>query len=496
MAPTPAASQDRSSGSPGPHPGHLGKGRFALVLLALLWPAQLLTAAGVLTGMGQAQIAEHYHTTQIAWFALVYTLIGTLLTPFAAKAADVFGKQRVLIVITALGLVGDLVTALAPDFRTLLVGRGIAACYAPIAALVYATVREVFPPKQAATASGVISSSFGFVVAACPLLAGWLLDDFGFRGALWCLVACTALALVLLAFVPDSGHRAERTGFDWLGGLLLGGGVTALIYGAQQATAWGWADARTLGVFAGALLVLVAFVLVERVVTHPLLDVRMLSRRAVAGSLGSTSLVLGTYFAVGNLITYLGLYPAIPGVSDGLGWSATHLAWVTLPAGVVLTGTGVAAGLLVRRIDTRFLWWSGGVLAVIGLLLQSAYHHNAGQVIAFGVFTGLGGGLLLACGPVLIIKAVSPDEQGLASGMYVMLYGLVQTLVTQVLFTVLAHHTTVLKGTAFYRDAGYTGAYTAAAVCLAVGLLVSLFIPKVSPVADEQPEDHLAEVTA
>ena len=76
--------------------------RFLVLLLALIWPAQLLTAAGVANGMVTAGIAQAFQTTQVVWFGLAYTLVATLLTPVAFGApliagmmADAFGFRAV-----------------------------------------------------------------------------------------------------------------------------------------------------------------------------------------------------------------------------------------------------------------------------------------------------------------------------------------------------------------------------------------------------------------
>lgn len=462
----------------GPHDRGMGA-KLTVIMLALLWPAQLLTVAGVMTAIAQAQIAQTFHTTQIVWFGLIYTLVSTLLTPFVVKAADILGKKRVMLAITALGLIGDVIAAVAPSYGTMLLGRGIAAFYGPIAALVFATVREVFPPRHVGTASGIIGSAVGVVVTVCPLLAGWIIDGFGFRGALWFLALATAVGLVLIYFlVPETPVRADRSSFDWAGGILLGGSVTALIYGVGQGSVWGWTDLRTLALLIGAVVALVVFVIVERAVAHPLLDVRMLGRRSVATVLAATSIVQGATFAASTLIVLIGLFPSIPGISAGLGWTATHNAVVGIGPGLLLFAIGYFAGKVTRRVDPRFLFMIGAALTVVGMVLQGFFHADELQIILTTAVANVGGGLVFACTPIMIIGAVSPAEQGLVNGMSIMLNGLMTAIGTQVLFAALAQHTNVLDGTAFYADAGYREGYFALAAVVAVGFLVSLAIPR------------------
>ncbi|MEW1776931.1 MFS transporter [Streptomyces sp. NPDC086777] len=456
------------------------------LLTALLWTAQVLSASSVIAAFAQADVAQHFHTAHIAWFGLIYSLVGTLMTPFAVRLGDIFGKRRVMLALIALGLVGDVLTALAPTFGVLLVGRAVAACYAPMAALVFATTRDVLPPRRVGQVSGVIGATLGAVVAICPVIAGWLMDDFGFRGALWFVAAVTAVAFILVyLFLPETPRRSRGEPFDWSGGLLLGGSISALIYAIGQGTTWGWTDSRMVGLTAGALVGFVGFALVERAVAHPMMDVRMLMRPRVSTVLVVTSVAQGTAFAAAAVMTVvIPLYPHIPGVSDGLGWTAMHSALIGLPAGIVLFLAGMAAGLVTRRVDPRLPWLLGLALATGGLVLQAFHHHNESQIIVTGVVASLGMGILYASVPILVVGAVTARDQGVASGMSLMLVGLMTTVASQVIFTIMGHTSVVMKGTAFYRDAGYRQAYIALAAAMAFALLLSLFLPK-----PQMPED-------
>lgn len=470
--PTPAAPVD------GPD-RRLG-GRLTLVLLAMLWPAQMLTVAGVFTALAQASVAQHFHTTQIAWFTLVYSLVVTCVTPFVARAGDLFGRRRIMLLILAAGVLGDLLVVMAPNYETMLVGRGIAGLYGPMAALVYASARDVFPPRHVGLATGAIGSAAGIVLVTCPLLGGWLLDHFGFKGALWALTAGVALGFVLvLCFVPKIPPTETNVSFDWWGGLLLGASATTMIYAIGQGGTWGWTDAKLFGLLGLSVVLAVLFVLAELRAAEPLLDVRMLARRDVASVLVSTAVGQGTFFAAGTMIVFVALYPHIPGVSDGLGWTGTHNAVVGLPAGVLILLVGLAAGILTRKMDPRIPWRVGLAVTALGMVGQGLYHHNETQIIIFGCLTNLGAGLVLACAGILLLGVVSPKEQGVASGMSIMLTNLVNTVAAQIMFSALNSDSRILNGTSFYLDGALRSAYFAMAGCMAFALLLSVFIPKV-----------------
>ncbi len=464
-------------------PGTASRARtapFWLIVVALLWPAQLVNASSVITAVTQAQVAIAFHTSQISWFMVIYVLIGTLLLPFAVKLSDMYGKRRVMMTLIAAGLVGDVICALAPSYGALIAGRAIAACYVPVAALALAAARDVIPVRRLPAVIGTIGAALGAIVALGPLLAGWLLDSFGFRGALWFVAACTIISLVLTVTVlPDTPRYAQRRGFDWIGGTLLGIGILAVMAGVGDASGVGWSSPKVLVPLIGGIIVLLAFVVVERRVSSPVLNLAMLSRRKVATVLSVTSLLQGTAFAAAATMTVvIPLYPRIPGVSDGLGWSALHGAVVGLPAGVVLFGMGLLVALGARRINLRLTWLIAVVVATAGLVGEAFFHYDATQIIITGIVAALGTGVIFGCTPILVLESVSTEEQAQASGMSLMLVGLMATLGAQFLFTTLNSYSTVAHGTAFYHDAGYRSAYLVLAAIFVLGLVISFAMPR------------------
>lgn len=456
--------------------------RYALLVFSLVWAAHLTALLGILAGTAQSDIALHFRTTEIVWFTLVGSLVGTFVTPFVVKFAGMCGKKRVMVVIAALGLLGDLIAALATSYGVLLVGRGIAGVYIAAGPVAYALTRDIFPRHLVGSATGLLGGSVGLVAVGGPFLTGWLLDDFGFRGALWFMVIGAAIALAaLVAFVPESPVREPRTRVDWLGGLLLGGGLTAIVYGLGEGSDWGWGSGRTVGFLGGGVLALVAFVAVQNNVPHPLFPMGLLARRPVWTTLLAGSLAQASAFSVGTFMYLMALMPDIPDVSDGLGFSATHNALVNVPNSCVVLLSAVAAGTLARRFDGRRVLCLGALVFGAGFALTSQYHHNEAQLIAVGVVGGIGMGMIVSTVPVLVIQAVEPSEQALGSGALSMLAGVLGAVVTQVVFTVMAGDAKVMHGVELYRDAAFTHAYLVVAGLAVVTALLTLLIPHPQP---------------
>ncbi|MFF8449939.1 MFS transporter [Streptomyces leeuwenhoekii] len=463
--------------------------RLVLLLIALAWPTQLLAAGGILGANATAGVAQAFHTTQVVWFGLTLTLVSTLLTPFAIKLGDLYGKKRVMLAMTALGALGEALAALAGSFWLVLAGRAIAGFYGPFGALSFAAVRDTFPPRLVRQASGIMGSSVGLVALGSPFLAGWLIDNWGYRGALWFLAAATAAAFVLVALlVPETPRYAFDAGFDWLGGLVLGGGLTAVVYAVGQGQSWGWSAPRTLGWLGASAVALVAFLFVERSRAHPILDLHVLRRRPVALALTAGGLAQTVAFTMPGLAILLALYPHIPGVSAGLGWTAHHNAVVSVSWNAVMFGTGLLVSRYLRHYDARRIWCAGLAVMAVGYTLVGFFHSTELQLIVTSCVANAGAGIVVAGAPALVVGVVSREEQGLGSGMLNMLVSLFGAVLTAGAYAVLAADSTVVGGTAFYLDTGYSWIFWLGALVTLAALILSLIIP---PLRDPAEEDAL-----
>lgn len=453
--------------------------RHVLIIVALLWTVQLVSLVAALSGISQADVAIHFQTTQIAWFTLMTLLSGTFFLPFLVKAAALFGKKRVLLVATGLGFVGDLIAAVATDYRTLLIGRAVAGLYAATMPLGYAIIRDILPRRWIGIANGILAGGVGLVAFGGPFLAGWLLDDYGFRGVLWFMAVSTAVSFVMVAvLVPESPVRTLGGRMDWIGGILLGAGVTLIVYAVGEGSHWGWGSGKFAGFVVGGVVALIAFVLVERRVAEPLFPPSMTRRRPVWTVLLATSVAAGSLSAVGVVIQMLVLMPAIPHVSEGLGWSGTHNAIVTSPISAMIILGAVGTGWIARRVDARRLLALGSALTVVGYGIGTQLHHSGPQIVGMGLIAGLGTGMVVAVVPIMIIEVVSPQEQALANGAQTLAQGVAQIVVSQLAFVVMSQHGVVLKGTQFYLDAGFTNGLWLVVGCCAVGTLLVALVPR------------------
>jgi predicted MFS family arabinose efflux permease len=183
------------------------------------------------------------------------------------------------------------------------------------------------------------------------------------------------------------------------------------VFGFSQAEPRGWSDPLTLGALAAGVVLLVAFVLIERRSSHPLLPLRIVLDRNRGGSYLSVLISGAGIFAVFLFLTFY--------LQNNRGWSpvTTGLAFLPMVAMIVVAST-TSNAVLLARVGPRPLVTTGMLLAAAGMLIltqlgeQSSY---AGHILPALLVTGLGLGQIFAPAINTATLGVEPADAGVAS---------------------------------------------------------------------------------
>lgn len=455
--------------------GNAGKTRstghhvLVLTLLVLLVELTGLTYTMVtpaLTGIGKT-----FRATDGAWVITAVTLVGALAYAVFGKLGDIFGKKRMALAVTMIFAVGAVLSAIAPTFGVLVAGRALQGAGLVTLAMVYGLIRDLFPKKMIPVALGFVGAGFGASPIIGPVVGGYLIDAYTFRGVFWFLAAYSlVIAILVLMLVPESPVRA-RVRMDWIGVLLLGAGALVLLLGIGNAGTAGWGDARTLiGVVAGVLL-LVAWFGYERRPAQPLIDPELLKRRRVAATLTTSFFV--QFALVGNALL-VPLFVMTPrGHGYGFGSTALGAAKFAAVAGITGVVAGPLAGALARRIGPRVTLAIGTAAIAAGAVLMALFHTTGGEVIAGQAVFGVGIGACSASMSNMIVQSVPAHVQGISGGMLNLTGSLGSSIGSQVLVVILLipAATTAAGGQVVYGELGFTVAYLTLGLTGALGLL-------------------------
>ena len=351
-------------------------------------------------------------TQDLQWIVDAYTLVFAGLLIVGGNLGDRLGRRRVLQAGLVLFALMSVASALSRSTGELIASRaamGVAAAliYPATLARVGEHVRE---QRERATAIGIWSGVSGLAVAIGPVTGGLLLRHFSWSSVFYVNVPVVIIALVAgMRLLPES--RDPRAGrFDPLGALLSIGGVGLLVWTVIEAPRHGWASATTIAGFAGALVILAAFVGWQLRRPDPLLDVRLFANPRFTAASGAIALAFFGLFGFIFLITqYFQLVLSYDPLRAGL---------ATLPFAVVTGVVSPAAIALMKRAGTKVVVTAGlalmstGFVVAAGTSADSAYW---GRIITSMIL--IAAGLALAASPATeaIMGALPPAKAGVGS---------------------------------------------------------------------------------
>ncbi|MFF7167056.1 MFS transporter [Streptomyces sp. NPDC008086] len=173
-----------------------------------------------------------------------------------------------------------------------------------------------------------VFSLFGALGYSSGLILGGLLTGIGWRWTFLMPVPLALLAVVVGALLIPRDHRTESGGQDPAGAITLTAGMLLAVYAVVTAPDLGWTDAATLATFGAAVVLLLAFVLIERRVRHPLVRFGILRQGTTIRANLSMVALMGAYLSFQFMMTLF--------LQDGRGWSPLRMAFALLPVGLIV----------------------------------------------------------------------------------------------------------------------------------------------------------------
>ncbi|WP_246612882.1 MFS transporter [Paractinoplanes bogorensis] len=354
-------------------------------------------------------------TSAASWVVTANLLAAAVLTPALGRLGDLHGRRPVMLGVLILVLLGSVLAATTSSLPLLIVGRVAQAASFGLFPLAIGMLREELPPQRLTGAMALVSGMLSVGAGFGLVVTGLLMRDGGDYHELFWLA--TALTVIGLAGVWQLPRRAGvATGrLDWAGAALLGLGLVLLLLPLEEGNGWGWGSARVLGLLAGAVVVLVAFVLFERRVTHPLVSPRMLSHRPIVVA-NAAGLFLGfAMFAVFLAVSALVQTPHdVAGYGFGASVLAASLVYL-LPGTALGVVTAPLGGRLVARFGAKATLVIAAVLAGAGFTLLAVLHSATWEVIAGALIVNTAVTFGYAALPALLIAHVGPAETGIAN---------------------------------------------------------------------------------
>jgi EmrB/QacA subfamily drug resistance transporter len=352
-------------------------------------------------------------TSALEWIVNGYTLSLAVLMVTMGKLGDIFGRKRVFLIGLIVFTAASFACGIAPNLGALVFFRvlqGIGGSIMMPGTL--SIITATFTGKERAQAIGIWAGISGLALAAGPVVGGLLVEYVNWQAIFFVNVPIGILAfLVGTRVIRESYDATAARSVDYLGVATLTPSIFALTLALIEGQGWGWASGRILGLFAAALVLLVAFVVIENRQANPMVSFPMFRSRAF---LAANVITFVLTFGMFGTIFFLTLY-----MQNVLGYSAIQSGLRTLPMTALIIVGAPLSGRLVGRIGGRPIVFAGLTLIGLGLFIDSrrlTAHSDYTVLLPSFILIGIGIGFAMSPLSSIAMGAVERTKAGVASG--------------------------------------------------------------------------------
>ncbi len=456
----------------------------ALAVVAVCGVLVSLTQSILIPVLGAIQRDLGSSTTGTEWLLTSTLLVAAVSVPVLGRLGDLYGKRRMLLVATLALVIGSVICALADSIEVMILGRVVTGVSSAAIPLGISLIGQVLPAKRAGSGIALVSATLGIGGALGLPLAALVAEHSDYHVLFWICAVGGGAAFAGIWFALTEVARFGSGRMDFPGAVLLAAALVSLLLPLAEATTWGWGDPRTIGLLVLAAVLLAVFVLVERRVASPLVDLVVNARPSLLLT-NIASLCIG--FALFASFIGTASYVQAPS-STGYGFGSSVLAsgLAMLPSGLAMLALSPVSALLSARLGPKITLAIGAAVVAIGFLGRIVFTGSFTEIVIWTTVAGAGTGIAYAAMPSLILRAAPADELAAANGLNTLARSVGSSLASAIGGTLLAAQTISLGGFDLPSLGAYRTLFGICAGAAILGALIALVIPAADRDRDQQ----------
>lgn len=378
---------------------------------------------------------------KMSWVLNVYTMTIAVLAIPLGRIADIFGKAKMYI----LGLIifggGSVLCAFANTGDFLIFSRFIQSVGA---AILFPTSMVIgvsaMPLAKRHVALAILGVSQGLSAAMGPVIGGIITQNFGWRWVFFVNVPICILGVILCCIMLQIKNE-ERiiSKIDWVGLLLCSAAIFSFTLILVKGNAWGWQSNIALSCYAISTISLILFVLVERKIHNPMVNLNLFKDRIFVGT--SIVVILSNLFLIGVTVLLPTFLTKIQGRTE------IEAAFLVTPISAMIFFVSPVAATLIKKLGKVTIILSGFLIMGVSYYWLQMIDVNSTniEIIIPCMILGVGYGLVV--GPITVLSASSFEGELLTASQSVvsMLRQVGIVLAVAIFVSNLTHNITVNK---------------------------------------------------
>lgn len=384
-------------------------------LTGLLMGMFVSILAGTVVSTSLPVILSDLHGSQTAytWVVTATLLATTISTPIWGKLADLSNRKLLLQLSLLIFVVASAIAGFSQDTSMLITMRvfqGLGA--GGLTALTQIVMADIISPRERGKYMGLFGAVMALGTVGGPLIGGFITDAINWRWNFFVALPFAAVAIFLIQktlHLPEQPKR--KVTIDYAGIVLLTAGVSLLLIWVSLAgSQFDWASTSTLLMVGGAVVALIAFVIVELRASEPIIPLTMFKNRTFTLSVVASISVGVSMFGTS---VFLAQYMQL-----ARGANATQSGLMTIPmmAGLLIIST-IAGAMISKYGKWKAIMVTGSILQLVGLYLLGTIHYDTNFVLVslYMFLLGAGLGMVMQNLVLIVQNAVTPKEIGVAS---------------------------------------------------------------------------------
>jgi len=406
--PGPAGSPAAAEGPP-EHAGGNVWVVFGALMLAMFLAAldQTIVSTALPTIVSDLGGLEH-----LSWVVTAYLLASTASTPLWGKLGDMYGRKGIFQACIVIFLAGSALCGIAQNMPELIAFRAIQGIGGGgMMVLTQAIVGDVVPPRDRGRYQGFFGAVFGVTSVGGPLLGGLFVDHLSWRWVFYINLPIGIVALLVISSVLHLPRSHLRHKIDYLGTAVLAGIATSLVLMTSLGgVSYPWGSWQTYALAGIAVVLLVAFVPIERRAAEPVMPLKLF-RLPVFNVTSGIGFIVG--FAMFGALTFI---PTFLQVVHGVSATTSGVRMLPMVVGMLLTSIGT--GQIISRTGRYKIYpILGTAITAVALWLMSRLGVDSSilEMSAAFLVLGLGLGLVMQVLVLIVQNAVPYEDLGVAT---------------------------------------------------------------------------------